>query len=137
MKMRYLNTLLVACLMLPFTLVSAEEIKPSNYLCSAEFSSGYDYKNGRWLRQRYMPNDKYKIKPQEDGSWTVYAYQDDYEFDECSPVSDGILQCNIEADFMMNFDTLKFSVTSTSSYVHSKRRNRDPVVLTLGTCLEI
>jgi hypothetical protein len=137
MKMRYLNILLAASLMLPFTLVSAEEINTSNYLCSAEFSSGYDYKNGRWLRERYMPNDKYKIKPQEDDSWTVYAYQEDYEFDECSPVSDGILKCNIEADFMMNFETLKFSVTSTSSYVHSKRRNRDPVVLTLGTCVEI
>lgn len=137
MKMRYLIILLAVSAAFPVTFLAAEENNTSNYLCSAEFSSGYDYKNGRWLRERYMPNDKYKIKPQEDGGWTVYAYQEDYEFDGCRPVSDGILNCDIEADFMMNFETLKFSVTSTSSYVHSKRRNRDPVVLTLGTCVEI
>lgn len=136
MKKRYLTILLTACFAFPLTTVLADDSKKTNYLCSAEFSSGYDFKNGRWLRQRYTPNDKYKVKPQDDG-WTVYAYQEDYEYDECNPASEEILQCNIEADFMMNFKTLKFSVTSTSSYVHSNRRNRDPVVLTLGTCVEI
>ena len=136
MSKHILTILLMACFALPITILSAEEINKSNYLCSAEFSSGYEYKNGRWLRERFTPNDKYKIKPKGD-SWTVYAYQEDYEYDECAPLSGNVLQCNIEADFIMDLGTLKFSVTSTSSYVHSKRRNRDPVVLILGTCVEI
>jgi hypothetical protein len=107
------------------------------FLCTAEYSTGYELKNGRWLRERFMPNDKYKVTMQQDGQWTVYAFMDDYKYTECEPVSEGVLQCNIEADFTMNFETMKFSVTSTSSYVHSKRRNRSPVVLTLGTCVKL
>ena len=107
------------------------------FLCSAEYSTGYELKNSRWIRERFIPSDKYKVAVQDEDNWTVYSFTDDYEYTDCELASDGILQCNIEAEFTMNFETLKFSVTSTSSYVHSKRRNRDPVVLMLGTCVKI
>ena len=106
------------------------------YICSAEFSSGYDYKNGRWIRDRFIPDDKYKIEKDENDKWTVYEFETEAEYMDCNQTSDGILQCDIEGDFIMNFKTMKFSVTSTYSYVHSTRRNRDPAVLTLGKCVE-
>ena len=116
----------------------ADRTVVATYLCTAEYSSGYELKNGRWLRERFMPNDKYKVKLYEGNGSSVYAYADDYEYTDCEHnKEEDILQCNVEADFIMNFDTMKFSATTTWSYVHSKRRNRDPVVLTLGTCVKI
>ena len=106
------------------------------YLCSAEFSSGYDYKRDRWIRERFRPNDRYRIRKLENNNWSVYELETEYEHMDCDPILDEVLRCDIKGDFTMNFQTMKFSVTSTASYVHSTRRNRDPVVLTLGSCVE-
>lgn len=129
-------------LLLLMLLVSASAMSDTQqnqvdfYLCSAEFSSGYDYKNGRWIRDRFIPDDKYKVQHSENDGWSVYEFETEAVYTDCDIISDDIVQCDIEGDFIMNFDTMKFSVTSTYSYVHSKRRNRDPVVLTLGKCVE-
>lgn len=115
----------------------ATQTKDTSYLCSAEYSSGYEFNNGRWSRDRFRADDKYKIKKLEDNNWSVYEFETEYEHMDCDPIVDEVLKCNIEGEFTMNFQTMKFSLTSTGSYVHSKRRNRDPVVLTLGTCVKI
>ena len=109
----------------------------TSYICSAEFSSGYEFKNGRWVRDRFIPDDKYKIIKSGDENWTVYEFETEIEYKDCSPIIDEIFRCNLEGEFILNFQTMKFSLTSTASYVHSTRRNRDPVVLTLGTCVKI
>lgn len=113
------------------------QTRDTSYLCSAEFSSGYEFKNGRWSRDRFRPDDTYKLKKLEDKNWSIYEFETEYEYKDCGPILDGVLKCNIEGEFTLNFETMKFSVTSTASYVHSTRRNRDPVVLTLGTCVKI
>ena len=107
-----------------------------SYLCSAEFSSGYDYKKGRWIRERFTPDDRFKIEKSDQLEWSVYDFETEFKYSECGSIVDDVLRCDIDGDFTMNFKTMKFSITSTSSYVDSTRRIRDPVVLTLGSCVK-
>ena len=107
------------------------------YICSAEFSSGYELKNSRWVRDRFRPDDKYKIIKAGEEDWIVYEFETELEHKDCGPIIDEVMKCNVDGEFTLNFKTMKFSLTSTASYVHSTRRNRDPVVLTLGTCVKI
>ncbi len=113
------------------------QTRHGSYLCSAEFSSGYEFKNGRWVRDRFIPDDKFKIEKTGNGDWSVYEFETEFEHQDCGPIEDGIIKCNVEGEFTLDFETMKFSLTSTASYVHSTRRNRDPVVLTLGTCVKL
>ena len=119
--------------------ISAEEttsIKDESYLCSTEESSGYDYKNSRWIRERFTPDANYLVKFK-DTKWSVYEYEAEYEHESCEPLSDNILKCETNGDFIMNLKTMKFSVTNTAPYVHNTRKNRDSVVLILGTCVSM
>ena len=133
-----MNEIRVILLILSFLLFSntllAAEV---SYLCSAELSSGYEYNNGRWSRDRFRPDDKYKIQQLEDNQWSLYEYKTDLEYTDCKLIEAQILECEAEGVFAFNLKTMKFSFTSTASYVHSTRRNRDPIILTLGTCLEL
>ena len=143
MKLALVNVVFASTLLVSNSILSEDhqsqttQQEDNSYLCSAEFSSGYDYKKGRWIRERFIPNDRYKIKKLENNNWSVYEFETEYEHMDCGPILDEVLQCNIEGEFTMNFKTMKFAVTSTSSYVHSTRRNRDPVVLTLGSCVKL
>jgi len=103
------------------------------YLCATEFSSGYDYKNGRWIRERFTPDARYLVKLK-GVEWSVYEYAVKYEHTSCEPVTEEVLKCSVEGDFTMDMETMKFSVTNTTPYVHSTSKNRDSVALTLGTC---
>jgi hypothetical protein len=129
--MKYI--LISILLLLSTTTLLAED---KTYLCDAEESSGYDYKNGRWVRDRFTPDDSYLVKLKET-KWSVYEFEVEYEHDSCEPVSEGVLKCSIRGDFTMNMKTMKFSVTDTAPYVNSTRKNRDSVVLTLGTCVSM
>ncbi len=105
-----------------------------SYLCSAEESTGYDYTNGRWLRERFRADARYLVKLN-DASWTVYDYDLELEHTSCSTLQENVLNCDLGGNFIMDINTMKFSITDTRSYVHSTRRNRDSVVLTLGACV--
>ncbi len=112
-------------------------IEDKTYLCSTEESSGYDYKNGRWIRERFTPDATYLVKLK-DTKWSVYEYEVEYEHESCEPLSDdGILTCKTSGDFIVNIKTMKFSVTNTAPYMHSTRKNRDSVVLILGSCVSM
>ncbi|MDW3094093.1 MAG: hypothetical protein R8G33_00300 [Gammaproteobacteria bacterium] len=134
--------LILIILLLFSSTISAEDtaqespavIKDKTYLCSTEESSGYDYKNGRWIRERFTPDATYLVKLK-GTKWSVYEYDTEYEHETCAPMLDKILACNTNGDFIMNIDTMKFSVTNTAPYVHSSRKNRDSVVLILGSCV--
>lgn len=133
---------ILTILLLFSSAIGAEDISHENstvakdktYLCSTEESSGYDYKNGRWIRERFTPDATYLVKVK-DTKWSVYEYDTEYEHETCEPSSDGILTCNTEGNFIMNINTMKFSMTNTAPYVHSSRKNRDSVVLILGSCV--
>ncbi len=125
--------ILILSLLLSTTTLLAED---ETYLCEAEESSGYDYKKGRWIRESFTPDDTYLVKLK-GTEWSVYEFEAEYEHDSCEPVSEGVLKCSIGGDFTMNMETMKFSVTDTAPYVHSTRRNRDSVVLNLGTCVSM
>lgn len=129
--MKYI--LITILLLLSTTTLLAED---KTYLCDAEESSGYDYKNGRWARDRFAPDDSYLVKLK-GTAWSVYEYEAEYEHASCEPVSEGLLKCSIGGDFTMNMETMKFSVTDITPYVNSIRKNRDSVVLTLGTCVSM
>lgn len=116
------------------SLDNAIAIADKRYLCSTEESSGYDYKNGRWIRERFTPDANYLVKVK-DSKWSVYEYETEYEHTSCEPLTEEILRCQVTGDFTININTMKFSVTNTAPYVHSKRKNRDSVVLILGTCV--
>jgi len=134
--------LILICLLLFSSTITAEDIAQGNsttiidktYLCSTDESSGYDYKSGRWIRERFTPDTNYLVKFK-DNKWSVYEYESEYEHESCEPLSDGILTCEISGDFIMNIKTMKFSVTNTAPFVHSTRKNRDSVVLILGSCV--
>tara|TARA_R110002096_G_scaffold307865_4_gene502583 strand:+ start:732 stop:1148 length:417 start_codon:yes stop_codon:yes gene_type:complete len=106
------------------------------YLCSTEESSGYDYKNGRWIRERFTPDATFLVK-YKSGKWSVYEYQDEYEYDSCETPSEDVLNCKASGDFIFNMSTMKFSLTNTEPYVHSTRKNRNSVVVTLGSCVSM
>ena len=134
--------LILATLLLFSSAISAEStadesstvIEDKTFLCSTEESSGYDYKNGRWIRERFTPDATYLVKLK-DTKWSVYEYDAEYEHETCEPLLDKILTCRTNGDFIMNMKTLNFSVTNTAPYVHSSRKNRDSVVLVLGSCV--
>ena len=133
--------ILLTVLLVFFSFVHAEEqldnavpLEDMAYICSAEFSSGYDYKNGRWLRERFVPNDKFKVM-RKDSVWSIYEFEIEYEHTDCGALVDNILRCTAGGEFIVDIKTMKFSVTQTAPYVHSTRRSRDSVVLTLGTCV--
>jgi len=109
-------------------------IKDKTYLCSTEESSGYDYKNGRWIRERFTPDATYLVKVK-NGSWSVYEYETEYEHQSCAPLKEEVLRCEANGDFIFNTKTMKFSATNTAPYVHSTRKNRDSVTLILGSCV--
>jgi hypothetical protein len=111
-------------------------VEDKTYLCSTEESSGYDYKNGRWIRERFTPDATYLVKLK-DASWSVYEYETEYEHESCEPLSEGVLRCTVSGDFIINTKTMKFSVTNTAPYIHSTRKNRDSVVLILGSCVSM
>lgn len=113
---------------------SSAEIKEKTFLCSTEESSGYDYKNGRWIRERFTPDADYLVKLK-DTKWSVYEYDTEFEHETCEPLLDKKLSCNTNGNFIMNMNTMKFSVTNTAPYVNSTRKNRDSVVLILGSCV--
>ena len=106
------------------------------YICSAEFSSGYEFKNSRWLRERFRSDARYQVQ-RSNNVWNIYEFDEEYEYENCGSVEDSLLNCDIDGEFIMDLNTMKFSFTSTDSYVRSTRRSRDPVVLTLGTCVEM
>ena len=126
-----LSVIISALLLFP-----ALHAKQQSFLCSAEESTGYDYTNGRWLRERFRPDARYLVK-QHDANWTVYEYEIEHEHTQCTQESPAIIRCSVSGDFILNIDTEKFSVTNTESYVHSTKRNRDAVILTLGTCVSM
>ena len=107
-----------------------------SFVCSAEESTGYDYTNGRWLRERFRPDSRYLVK-QNGTDWTVYEYEIEHEHTLCTQESSAVIRCEVSGDFILNIETEKFSVTNTESYVHSTKRNRDAVILTLGTCVSM
>ncbi len=117
-------------------LENSTTMKDKTYLCSTEESSGYDYKNGRWIRERFTPDATFLVKLK-DSKWSVHEYESEYTHESCEPVIDGILACKVNGDFIMNLKTMKFSVTNTAPYVHSTRKNRDSVVLILGSCVSM
>ena len=108
----------------------------NTFICSAEFSSGYELKNGRWLRERFRSDQRYQVK-QNNENWSIYLFQQEYEYENCGSIEDNIVNCHIDGDFVMDLATMKFSFTTTMSYVSDTRRNRDPVILTLGTCVKM
>ncbi len=118
------------------TLDNTSATEDKTYLCSTEESSGYDYKNGRWIRERFTPNATYLVKFK-NAKWSVYEYQVKYEHETCEPLLEDVLNCKTNGDFTMNTSTMKFSVTNTAPFVHSTRQNRDPVVLILGACVSM
>lgn len=128
--MKIKTYLAILSLLLPCALLAEDRA----YLCTAEEATGYDYIDGRWLRERFRPDSKYQIK-YSDSSWSVYEYQTEIDTDLCELTSKQVLRCDMNGEFVMNFSTLKFSVTNTAPYVHSTRRNRDSVTLILGACL--
>lgn len=107
-----------------------------SFLCSAEESTGYDYTNGRWLRERFRPDARYMVK-NDDSKWSVYEYDIEYEHTACELADEQVVHCDASGDFILNIKTMKFSVTNTEPYVHSETRNRDSVVLTLGACVSM
>lgn len=115
-------------------LENSAALEDRTYLCSTEESSGYDYKNGRWIRERFTPDATYLVKLK-NSEWSVYEYEIKYEHKTCEPLLEEVLSCITSGDFTMNINTMKFSVTNTASYVHSIRKNRDSVVLILGSCV--
>lgn len=134
MKKALLITITV--IVVALNMYSISHAEQQSYLCSAEESTGYDYTNGRWLRERFRSDARYMVK-NDDSAWTVYEYDIEYEHTSCEDIVEQVLNCQVSGDFIMNMDTMKFSVTNTDSYVHSTRRNRDSVVLTLGVCVEM
>ncbi len=128
-----MKTIILAVLLifLMFPITHAEQ---GSYLCSAVESTGYDYTNGRWLRERFRPDARFQVK-QNDSVWSIYEYETENEHTTCVESPDQVLKCAINGDFIMDMKTMKFSVTDTAPYVHSTRKNRDSVVLTLGTCV--
>jgi len=130
-----MKTIILAVLLI-FLIVPITHAEQRSYLCSAVESTGYDYKNGRWLRERFRPDARFQVK-QNDSVWSVYEYETEYEHTTCEDPSDQVLKCTVNGDFIMDMKTMKFSVTDTAPYVHSTRRNRDSVVLTLGTCVSM
>ena len=111
-------------------------LEDKTYLCATEETSGYDYKNGRWIRERFTPDARFLIKYKAT-KWSVYEYETELEYETCEPPTDGTLTCKTSGDFIMNINTMKFSVTNTAPYVHNTRKNRDSVVLILGTCVSM
>ncbi len=130
--MKIKTYLVILSLLFPAALIAEER----TYICSAEEATGYDYTNGRWLRERFRPDAKYQVK-YSDSAWSVYEYQTESESDICELMDEDVLKCEINGEFIMNFSTLKFSVTNTAPYVHSTRRNRESVILVLGECLSM
>ncbi len=131
--MKFILFFLLLC---SFT-ISAEEtttVNAKTYLCSTDESSGYDYKNSRWIRERFTPDATYLVKLK-NAQWSVYEYDTEYEYESCEPLLDGVFSCKTSGDFIMNLNTMKFSVTNTAPYIHNTRKNRDSVVLILGSCV--
>ena len=130
--------ILIFLLLLSSTLTANDTtfIEDKTYLCTTEESSGYDYKNGRWIRERFTPDANYLVKVK-DAKWSVYEYDTEYEHETCDPLLADIVSCETNGDFIMDIVTHKFSVTNTSSFVHSTRKNRDSVVLILGSCVSM
>ena len=128
--------ILIFLLLLSSTLIANDTttIEDKTYLCTTDESSGYDYKNGRWIRERFTPDANYLVKVK-DAKWSVYEYDTEYEHETCDPLLAEILTCKTNGDFIMDTKTMKFSVTNTAPFVHTTRKNRDSVVLILGSCV--
>ncbi len=133
-EMKKTVLIIVSTIYIALNAFSTAYAEPRSYLCSAEESTGYDYTNGRWLRERFRSDARYMVK-ENDSAWTVYEYDIEFEHVTCEAIVEQVLNCRVSGDFVMNMNTMKFSVTNTDSYIHSTRKNRDSVVLTLGSCV--
>lgn len=117
-----------------------------SYLCVAEQSTGFSFKNGSWQSTGFKADDKYVIKPvsaeftktMPNAKWIVVPLGDVAPMSVCGEFNEnGWLQsCGGFVQFSFNRKTLKFLSAYMIGYVYTEdgKENANTPSLTIGKC---
>ena len=127
----------------------AQDKSPSAYLCIADMSTGFKYKDGRWQSASFDVTDhKYILRRTKesdssllkDAAWVWGELGDEYmvRCKTTSPESKGFISCeDIAVNVTVNVNSLSFQIIQDLGYVRSDRdygEDSSTPFLEIGKC---